>query len=149
MRDVPEELEKIAALARQSLQPGMPHTVDGQALGAGTCLHGALLVVLLLRKFAPVWRATVRGGGPRDSNAAEGALDAQGRWQGHYWVEARADDGAGYVVDITSDQFQFAPVTVLSMPAAAGRYRPGDQGEVDQAFAELVEEFGCAQLLAT
>lgn len=146
--NVPTDLLSIAILARRSLQPGMPQDADGRALSAGTCLHAAMVVVLLLHRYAPGWTAAVRGGGGPGGGVATGVLDARGRLQGHYWIEATAPDGAAFVVDVTADQFDHPAVVVLPMLDAANRYRPGLQREVDEAFSELVREYGCADLFA-
>jgi len=138
-----EELLELAALARRSLEPGLPRNASGHPSSEGACLYAALIVVALLRRFGR-GQAVVRGGRPKGA----GALDVQGIWRGHYWVEVMTLDGEVFIVDVTADQFGFAPVVVLPRCQAESRYVPGPQDEVDEAFADLVQEFGCSDLVA-
>ena len=132
---------KLAELARLSLEPGLLRDEAGRPESAGSCLHGCLLVVVLLKRFGQ-GAARVRGGAQ-----GQGARDVHGHWRGHYWVEVYCASGAVFVVDITADQFGYEKVVVVPLAQSAERYRPGPQPEVTEAFADMVTEFGCWDLI--
>lgn len=138
-----DELRQFAALARRSVEPGLQHDAAGRAISAGSCLHASLIFVLLLRRFGR-GTARIRGGGPPTA----GCLDRTGALRGHYWVDVLSLEGDAFVVDVTADQFGYEPVVVLPLPESLQRYRPGPQDEVDEAFGEVVAEYGCRDLLA-
>lgn len=134
------ELQELASLARRSIEPGLLGNGSDGPKSAGACLHACLVVVMLVKQFGrgiPV----VRGG----SDGA-GALDSSGKWCGHYWVEIQMPSSSKFVMDITADQFGYAPIVVMPLNAASLRYCKGPQTEVDEAFAELVAEFCCKDL---
>jgi hypothetical protein len=134
-----EEIHAIADIARRSLEPGMPD-LHGQAQSTGMCLHGSMLLMVLLRQFAiPDCFIEIRGG-------EFGIRDLSGVWRGHYWVEASLAEER-YVIDITADQFGYDRVVVLPIEVAQQMYRPGPQDEVNDALISLAEDFGCAELL--
>lgn len=136
------ELREMAALARRSLEPGLPCDAGGAAKSAGACLHASLVFVLLWRRFGQ-GAARVRGGGP----PASGCLNEAGVLCGHYWVEVKTPDGEAFVVDLTADQFGYEPVVIMPLVQASTRYRPGPQPEVDEALDDLALELGCRDLL--
>lgn len=133
-------LYELAHLARRSIEPGLPADADGVSKSAGSCLHAALVVILLCKRFGG-YTAVVRGG-------SEGARDTQGVWRGHYWVEAHVPAEGVFVVDITADQFGYEPVVVLALELARHRYQPGLQRDVDEAIEDLAQEFQCGDLVA-
>lgn len=137
------ELREWAALARKSIEPGFGRDELGRPLSAGACLHACLVVVLVLRRFGR-GRPTVRGG-----SGNEGALDTAGVWRGHYWVEVQMPSGTHFVVDVTADQFGYDAIVVMPLDSASSRYRVGPQAEVDEAFAELVDEYDCLDMIAS
>ena len=130
-----EELISCATTTRRALEPGLARNGAGNAISAGSCLHAAVLLVEILQRF-DLAKAVVRGG---DGALGMGALDVEGRWQGHYWVEAELTDARRFVVDITADQFGHMAVRVLAAVGAHG-YRPGDQAEVDLAARSLLTD---------
>lgn len=138
-----DDLDLLANAARRLLEPGLQVDLVGQPVSDGSCLYAALLVVMLMARYGS-GRATVRGGGPNQA----GARDVGGALRGHYWVEVQTPDGGEFVVDVTADQFGFEPVVVLPLKQSRERYLPGPQDEVDAAFTELAEEFGCRDLIA-
>lgn len=142
MRSDPQ-LHEVAALARRSLEPGLPCDSRGAAVSSGACLHAALVFLLLWRRFGQ-GAARVRGGAP----PAAGCLNQAGALCGHYWVEVDTPDGEAFVVDLTADQFGYEPVVVMPLALASRSYRPGPQQEVDEALDDLALEFGCRDLLA-
>ena len=120
------------------LEPGLQRGVDGGAISEGSCLHAAVLAAWLWNRFHGRG-ARVRGG---DGDLGMGALDADGAWRGHYWMEVFHKEGR-FVVDITADQFGHPPVRVLLHSEVAGRqYRAGRQGLVDAAVLDLAESLG-------
>lgn len=125
----------LARLARRSIEPGLPLDLDGKTISAGACLHAALVVIMLCRRFWG-YPCLVRGG-------HEGARDVRGVWHGHYWVEVQVPAAGVFVVDITADQFGHAPVVVLTLEESRSLYRPGVQSEVDNAFESIMQEFQC------
>jgi len=92
-------------------------------LSQWTCVRSSLLLVRALeRQGIPV---ALRSGQPvveaaNDAGGNYGLLTVGG-WAGHAWVEA-----AGFVIDITADQFGHAPVLVTSVDDPA--YRHADEG---------------------
>lgn len=134
------DLFELARVARRSIEPGFPVSADGVARSAGTCLHAALIVILLCKQFSG-YHAVVRGG-------PEGACDTQGVWRGHYWAEVQVPDAGAFVVDITADQFGYESVVVLPLEQAQDRYRPGLQPEVNEAVEDLCHELQCFDLVA-
>lgn len=136
------ELQEIGNLARRSIEPGLLGDGSGGPKSAGACLHACLIVVMLLTRFGH-GKPVVRGG----SDDA-GALDTSGKWRGHYWVEVQTLSGPSFVVDVTADQFGHEAVAVMPLSLASERYRKGPQCEVDEAFAELANEFSCRDIVA-
>lgn len=120
------------------LEPGLQRGADGLAISEGSCLHAAVLAAWLWNRFHG-GGARLRGG---DGDLEMGALDANGSWCGHYWVEVFLEEGR-FVVDITADQFGHPPVRVLVHSDVAGRqYRAGRQDLVDGAVLDLAESLG-------
>jgi hypothetical protein len=135
-----DELLDLARLARRSLEPGLPRSASSAPNSAGACLHACLVIVVLLKQFGrgvPL----IRGGAD-----GAGAKDTLGNWCGHYWTVVRMPSGSEFVVDITADQFGYAPVVVMPLHEARESYRDGPQEEVDAAFLELSQEYGCEEL---
>mgnify|MGYP001213488393 CR=1 FL=1 len=139
-----DSLIACANTTRLALEPGLAQSADGMAISAGSCLHASVLLAAILTRFG-LASAVVRGG---DGDADAGALDACGRWRGHYWVEAGLADGQRFVIDLTADQFGHAPVRVIPVDVATG-YRPGDQDEVDVAASCLRAELELDRLSAS
>lgn len=106
----------------------------GHRQTAGSCAFAAYLLDFSVKRWAPQLRSCVRGG---DGKADGGFFDATGKGHGHYWVEI--DDGdERWVADITADQFGEAPICLLRLAEAQGRYVPGNQEDV----LEQMEVFG-------
>ncbi|WP_157657820.1 hypothetical protein [Burkholderia ubonensis] len=106
----------------------------GHRQTAGSCAFAAYLLDFSVKRWLPQMRSCVRGG---DGKADGGFFDATGNGHGHYWVEI--DDGAeSWVADITADQFGEAPICLLRLTEAQGRYVPGNQENV----LEQMEVFG-------
>lgn len=102
---------------------------------AGTCLYAAFILRMSLEKFGGC-QAVVRGGdGLRDG----GALDSDGAWRGHYWVEGVTPEGVPFVADVTGDQFGHEPVYFERLQGARARYVPGDDDTVAAAVRKLVD----------
>lgn len=139
MREI-DELQELASLARQSLEPGLPRGAASAPNSAGACLHACLVLVVLIKRFGR-GVPSIRGG-----SVGAGARDTLGQWRGHYWTVVRMPGGSEFVVDITADQFGHEPVVVMPLSAASDRYRYGPQAEVDAAFAEIAGEYGCEDL---
>jgi len=138
-----QELRRFAATMRIALEPGMPRDAKGEVDSAGTCLYACVALVAMLGRF-DVAVARIRGG---EGRRGEGALTVHGDWIGHYWVEATAVGTADPVVlDITSDQLGYETVTVISLEASVGRYKPGRQDLVDTAATEIAAEMGLSAL---
>lgn len=102
---------------------------------AGTCLYAAFILRTSLEKFGGC-QAVVRGG---DGLQDGGAMDSDGAWHGHYWVEGVTADGIAFVADVTGDQFGHEPVYFERIEAARARYAPGDDETVAAAVRELVD----------
>lgn len=132
-----EDLISCAEITRKAFEPGLARDGTDCATSAGSCLHAAVLLVEILHRFA-LAKACVRGG---NGALGLGAMDVQGRWQGHYWVEAVLDGQRQFVVDITADQFGYPPVRVLAAAEALG-YLPGDESEVSLAATRLKPDLG-------
>lgn len=131
-------LADFGADVRRMLEPGLAVGIDGTRVSAGSCLHATLLFGLTWNKFG-AGGAWIQGG---DGDQEMGALDAIGRWQGHYWCVVDLASGR-FIVDITADQFGYPPVRVLQHAEAAGRwYRAGRQDLVDEAVADLAASLG-------
>lgn len=101
---------------------------------AGSCFYASLLLLNTIQKFCDA-SAQMRGG---DGVLDGGIMDESGQGHGHYWVETRDSNGRVWVVDITADQFGGPAVLVEPLQNIAHRYRPGDQGTID----EHVQNFG-------
>ena len=132
-----EELKEIAAVARHALEPGLQKDAWGKPIPGGSCLYGSVLLVELVERFDRA-RAVIRGG---SGEMGTGAVDVDGEWQGHYWVEVEKD-GEVLVVDITGDQFGYGPVRVLSVTEARSFLVPGQQAIVDEAASMIRGEVG-------
>lgn len=65
-------------------------------------------------------------GGARKRSGRGRGFSARQRWHGHAWVEA-----AGYILDISGDQFGLPPTHVE--PVGCGRYRAGSDTAGDAA----------------
>ncbi|KVP17234.1 hypothetical protein WJ84_03005 [Burkholderia ubonensis] len=106
----------------------------GHRQTAGSCAFAAYLLDFSVQRWLPQMRSCVRGG---DGKADGGFFDATGNGHGHYWVEI--DDGRErWVADITADQFGEAPICLLRLSEAQGRYVPGNQ----ELVLEQMEVFG-------
>lgn len=135
-------LVEVAMLARRGLEPGLDQASGGQAISAGACLHASILLAVMLQRFGP-WHVEIRGGG----DGCAGARDTRGVLRGHYWAVAFDPSGESFVVDITADQFGYAPVEVIPSAQAAGRYVAGPQEDVDRVVAEEASALGCEGLV--
>ncbi|KVP75403.1 hypothetical protein WJ93_08440 [Burkholderia ubonensis] len=106
----------------------------GHRQPAGSCAFAAYLLDHSVKRWLPQMRSCIRGG---DGNANGGFFDTLGNGHGHYWVEI--DDGTErWVADITADQFGEAPICLLRLSEAQGRYVPGNQ----ELVLEQMEDFG-------
>lgn len=106
----------------------------GHRQTAGSCAFAAYLLDSSVKRWLPTMHSCIRGG---DGKADGGFFDAAGNGHGHYWVEI--DDGSeSWVADITADQFGEAPICLLRLTEAQGRYVPGNQEYV----LEQMEVFG-------
>lgn len=132
-----EELVEIAALARRALEPRLQRDEEGRPIPGGSCLYGSVLVAELVERFGQA-RALIRGG---SGDGCTGALDTDGEWQGHYWVEVERN-GLILVVDITGDQFGHEPVRILGVDEARSVLAPGPQEIVDEAASMIRREIG-------
>ncbi|MHD0645002.1 hypothetical protein ACYPKM_05205 [Pseudomonas aeruginosa] len=95
----------------------------------GSCLYAAIFCRTVLHQFTN-WRATIRGGG----DGVAGIL-VDGKWEGHYWVEATLGCHM-VIVDISADQFGFPTVVVATPDKAPTTYKAGDQAVVDRSVIE-------------
>lgn len=103
---------------------------------AGTCALASLMLRDAVNKFTP-YPAVVRGGA---GEFKEGAIDPEGNWHGHYWVEADAGPATGRVIlDITADQFGWERVVCAPVGVVGHRYKPGDQSDVDDHMKWTLE----------
>lgn len=119
-----EPLEAIRALSTETrdMFERMLKDSIGTRETTGACLHAAILLALLLSKFAGAPSRVCGGGPPMDG----GLMGKDGVLQGHYWVEGHCASGESFVADITADQFGYAPVVVLDGAAAKTLYFCGD-----------------------
>lgn len=131
------DLQSFAETTRRALEPGLDRGVDGRVISAGSCLYASILLAETLGRFN-LARSVIRGG---SGARGQGARDVDGRWHGHYWIEAMTAAGEHMVIDITADQFGHAPVRVLPI-AKAHDYSPGEQSEVDAAAAAVRADLG-------
>lgn len=102
---------------------------------AGSCMYASILLSKMIDLYAGWECSRIRGGSGRGSG---GYTDVRGVQRGHYWVEAKADDGEVYVLDITADQFGGPPLVVVPADKSRATYRPGDQEEVDEHVAQMM-----------
>lgn len=133
------QIREMAHGTRRALEPGLRKDGQGRVMAAGVCLHASVLMAALFEKFG-MGSAVVRGGSGDDG---EGAVDADGKQHGHYWVELQGC-GVTVVVDITGDQFGHEAVRVMTAAEGAKLLCAGGQNVVDQAVAELRRELGLA-----
>ncbi|MDZ7282143.1 lasso peptide biosynthesis protein [Sphingomonas sanguinis] len=85
-----------------------------------TCMRSSLLLARVFERCGI--RAVIRSGRSRydaDCVPMDRGLFAAGTWESHAWIEV-----AGFVVDITADQFGHAPVVMTS--ACNPTYRAAD-----------------------
>jgi hypothetical protein len=131
-------LLEVAQLARSAIVSGLSASLpDGSVDVSGSCLHASYLVIAFLERWHANYTPALRGGG---GLADGGALDAKGHWRGHYWVEVAAPDRQAWIVDVTSDQFGWDPVTVGPLTTLEHRYRAGYQPNADFALKDLRTE---------
>jgi hypothetical protein len=98
----------------------------------GVCLYGAILLSNSINQFADA-RAIVCGGGPEENC---GIVDKNGDKKGHYWVEGVTNNGIYFIADITSDQFDYPEVVVVSQNQGRDRYFPGHHKTIQQHVRE-------------
>lgn len=84
-----------------------------------TCVRSSSFLARVLNSWGI--SATLQSGQPPETASGQpveacGIFTAEG-WMGHAWVEAN-----GHIVDITADQFGYAPVIVI--PTGDAKYRP-------------------------
>ncbi len=101
----------------------------------GACLYGAILLSNSINQFTTS-EAQVCGGGPDEDC---GIRDKNGTKRGHYWVEGKTESGIKFVADISSDQFDYPPVVVITEDQARVRYFPGNQEIINQHVVEEME----------
>ncbi len=87
-----------------------------------TCGRTSLFLVTVLRHEAidAQWKTGVPRPAPEGPELGPYGVLVNGRWESHAWVEA-----AGWIIDITADQFGAPPVIIT--PIGDNRYRPGDE----------------------
>lgn len=107
--------------------------IDGTV---GSCLYAAIILRMTVKLYCDRNCAVIRGG---DGEGDGGYIDDAGVTHGHYWVEAIADDGERFVLDVTADQFGGPAVVEIPSAKAMNTYRPGRQATVDQHVAEELE----------
>jgi hypothetical protein len=102
---------------------------------SGACLYAAILLSNSINQFSTA-QAIVCGGGPNEDC---GIRDKSGVKKGHYWVEGKTESGIKFIADISSDQFDYPPVVVITEDQARFRYFPGHQATIDQHVKEELE----------
>lgn len=131
------QVREVCEVMRRALEPGLRGFECGKVDSSGACLYAAFLLQQTLEKFAGC-SVEIRGG----DGAGDGGLRGlDGAWHGHYWAEVELQNGSRIVADITADQFGYEPVVVVPIGEASAQYVAGHQGTVDEAVAEIVEEF--------
>ena len=133
-------LLEIAWLVRQGVLSGLRDTygTPESSLIAGTCLHASYLALTFLRRWHPAFSATPCGGG--GGLRGYGALTARGGLLGHYWLEVTDPDGALWILDATSDQFGWDPITLDLASRLTDRYRKEDPALSLAALEEIAAE---------
>jgi hypothetical protein len=106
----------------------------------GTCLYGAFLLSTVLEKFGDCTTRVCGGDGREDG----GAVDPQGIWHGHYWVEGKTNAGEEFAADVTADQFGWEKIVVLPIEEARARYKPGNDMIVQAAVDDLESQLAKA-----
>lgn len=101
----------------------------------GACLYAAILLSSALTQFAGA-RTIICGGGPPMDG---GIFDMEGACRGHYWVEGESSTGQLFIADISSDQFGYEKVVVLTEAAGRGRYVMGDPRLIAEHVSEELE----------
>lgn len=130
MLPTPNEIERIARMARAILEPIWCrwHLLDSGTVppipSLNTCGRSSLFLERALRDGGI--DASVCRGVPQDGLEL-GFFDGAS-WRAHSWVEAE-----GRIIDITADQFGAPPVVILPRPER--RYRGGGR---DTAAPEAI-----------
>lgn len=114
-----ETFQPIAITARQFLERVWPHWHAKLGLNpaipsTGTCGRSSLFLQRVLQDDHGIASAWVTGRFIRD-----GASDK------HSWIEA-----AGFIIDITGDQFGLEPIIIV--PVGDARYRAGADGALPE-----------------
>ena len=130
----------IARMARQGVLSGLQdtHGIPESSLIAGACLHASYLALTFLRRWHPAFSVTPCGGG--GGLRGYGALTARGGLLGHYWLEVTDPDGTLWILDATSDQFGWDPITLDLASRLTGRYRKEDPALSLAALEEIAAE---------
>jgi hypothetical protein len=132
-----KELEQIAEIAvgmRDIFERILQDSINTTET-SGACLYAAILLANSIMEFTNA-KARVCGGGP---NEDAGIRDKQGIKRGHYWVEGQVENGLKFVADISSDQFGYPPVVVITEDHGRLRYFPGHQPTIDQHVREELD----------
>jgi len=171
LEDVLEDVEMLAACLRSTLEgtidewrrkSGCPAPAGSPAT-TNLCRGAAYGALLVFREHLPqvAWHLaggwgiealsmTMPDGTPRPDVEGRidtflwpgGMADANGRWQGHFWIEGTiGEDGPRMIVDLTADQFGYGCVVVTG--ADDPRYRANVMAEaIEREFTNAERAWG-------
>ncbi|HHL0036612.1 TPA: hypothetical protein ACQZK0_004885 [Enterobacter mori] len=128
--DEAEKIRELATSVRQIFMAILEDCKEGSST-KGSCAYATFLTWQFFKKFTS-YQCILRGG---DGAEDGGYIDTLGNRHGHYWLQVEADTGA-FIVDITADQFDGPPVSVLPLHNNE-QYMPGDQELIDEHFNQL------------
>jgi len=169
--DVLGEIIAVAACLRVTLEgtigewrrrSGRP-APEGHAPTFGMCRGASYGALLVFRERVPQVSWRLAGGWGREAVSMVmpdgtsrpdvegridtalwpgGMVDADGRWEGHFWIEGTIGDGGSRViVDLTADQFGYGPFVVTG--ADDPRYRANVlPGAVEAEFTRAEQAWG-------
>lgn len=132
-----KELEQIAEIAigmRDIFERILLDSINTKET-SGACLYAAILLANSINQFTNA-EAKICGGGP---NEGCGIRDKNGIKKGHYWVEGKTEGGIRFITDISSDQFDYPPVVIITEDEGRLRYFPGHQETIDRHVREEME----------
>lgn len=132
-----KELETIAEVAigmRDIFERILLDSINTKET-TGACLYAAIILSNSINQFTTA-KTIICGGGP---NEDAGIRDKKGIKRGHYWVEGETENGLKFVADISSDQFEYPPIVVITEDLGRLRYFPGDQEIIDQHVREELD----------
>ncbi|MGO4683474.1 hypothetical protein [Hyphomicrobium sp. 2TAF46] len=138
-----ERLHRVAVAARDFLEPvwlewhraWAPGVPDPAIPSTHTCGRTSLFLqeILGLEGLHAEWASGVPRLAEMGPEIGPYGFFAGGRWEGHAWVEC-----AGWIVDITADQFGADPVIVT--PTTDSRYKRGTGDTALPEFARRRRE---------